>query len=100
MFILAFIFIVVLIFKVVFINITTNVNINMYTNLSNRLSRQEGEREARGRHSLSRFFFSRKEKKEGERKVSWKPTTLAFPTLERETEGEEEGYPLILSSFP
>ena len=79
---------------------TINVNINMYTNLSNSVSRKEGEREARGRHSLSRFFFSRKEKKEGERKVSGKPTTLAFPPLERETEGEEEGYPLILSSSP
>ena len=56
-------FIVILIFKVVFINITINVNINMYTNLSNSVSRKEGEREARGMHSLSRFFFSRKEKR-------------------------------------
>ena len=62
-FILTFIFIVVLIFQVVFINITTNANVDIYTNFSNSLSRKEGEREARGRHSLSRFFFSRKEKR-------------------------------------
>ena len=63
LFIVAFIFIVGLISKVVFININTNVNINIYIDFSNRLSRKEGEREARGRHSLSRFFFSRKEKR-------------------------------------
>ena len=97
---LAFMFIVILIFKVVFINITINANINIYTIFSNSLSRKEGEREARGRHSLSRFLVFLERKKEGESKVRGKPTTLSFLSLERERDGKRrQAMPLSCLPF-